>query len=284
VAGIFWYKAQRQSFISTTHSLVAYANQYMANGMREQAALLARQAYFLNRQYQGNLNVQIAAALRLSLVMPDGEADVLVEQVCHKATRNLTLAEWQQVAGAIIPYNPCPGLTAPGEAGFVPRLRRAPLTTNEIRALSLNLRVDGGVGYPVTDIANAFKDRGDVVVDDATGLMWQKSGSADALTYADAQAYITQLNDQKFAGYSDWRLPTIEELLSLLELKRQSNDLYINPMFDAKQPYVWSMDTRIKDENQSESSSGAAWDVSFDYGHVHWDGLDDDYSVRAVRS
>jgi hypothetical protein len=132
---------------------------------------------------------------------------------------------------------------------------------------------------PLEYIQNEYEDQGEVVVDHATGLMWQKSGSPNFMTYQEAQAYIEQLNTQKFAGYSDWRLPTIPELMSLLEPEKQSNDLYINPIFDAEQWWCWSADRRIK----GESSPGAAWRVYFDVGSVYWGSLNS-YYVRAVRS
>jgi len=128
---------------------------------------------------------------------------------------------------------------------------------------------------PLEYIENDFEDLGEIVTDQATGLMWQKSGSDTSLTYKEAQAYIEQLNRDRFAGYNDWRLPTIEELMSLLEPEKQSNGLYINPLFDAKQQWCWSADKR---------SPGPAWLVSFDDGYVYWGFLNYYYYVRAVRS
>ncbi len=128
---------------------------------------------------------------------------------------------------------------------------------------------------PLKYIENSFKDRGETVVDHATGLMWQKSGSDKPLTYEQAQAYIEELNRKRFAGYNDWRLPTIEELMSLLELEKQSTDLYINSIFDSKQWRCWSADKR---------SLELAWDAHFDYGDVYWHSIVHRLYVRGVRS
>jgi hypothetical protein len=105
--------------------------------------------------------------------------------------------------------------------------------------------------------------------------MWQKSGSDEPLTYEAAQTYIERLNHDQFAGYDDWRLPTVDELISLLEPEKQSNDLYINPIFDATQRWCWSAD---------KHSSGAAWRVDFVNGDVHWGYLNLYYYVRCVHS
>jgi len=128
---------------------------------------------------------------------------------------------------------------------------------------------------PLKYIENEFKDRGDgTIADQATGVIWQKSGS-NWLGYEDALAYVEKLNRERFAGYDDWRLPTIEELMSLLEPKKQSTDLYIDPIFDEEQSWCLSSDKEYP---------GAAWLVYFLIGDVVWDLVVGNGYVRAVRS
>jgi hypothetical protein len=129
-----------------------------------------------------------------------------------------------------------------------------------------------GKGFP-----NEFElQQGDkVVFDRATGLMWQQSGSPQYITFEKAKAYVTQLNINRFAGFSDWRLPTLEEAMSLMESQKLNGDLYIVPQFDKKQRWIWTTDTY---------STSVAWVVLFYYGFCGHDRFGNNYYVRAVRS
>lgn len=113
-----------------------------------------------------------------------------------------------------------------------------------------------------------------VVFDHTTGLMWQQSGSELDLFYPEAKKYIDHLNGKKFAGFADWRLPTLEEAMSLMEATKRENGLHINTLFDEQHTWIWTADLR----------ASAVWSVSFLYGHCNY--IDGRYngSVRAVRS
>lgn len=59
----------------------------------------------------------------------------------------------------------------------------------------------------------AYRDNGDGTISDLnTGLMWQKTPGGK-MTYDQAVAKASSFN---LAGYTDWRLPTIKELYSLI--------------------------------------------------------------------
>jgi hypothetical protein len=57
-------------------------------------------------------------------------------------------------------------------------------------------------------------DRLGVVRDDIYKLMWQDDNLPDKMTHYNAASYC---EDLIFAGYSDWRLPTVNELLSITD-------------------------------------------------------------------
>ncbi len=107
-----------------------------------------------------------------------------------------------------------------------------------------------------------------------TGLTWQQSGSEDQMTYEKAKSYIAGLTQSNFGGYNDWRLPTLEEAMSLMEREKQYGDLYIDPAFDRKQGWIWTVDTE---------GTTVAWVVNFAYGICLSRSVDDSRYVRAVR-
>jgi hypothetical protein len=119
-----------------------------------------------------------------------------------------------------------------------------------------------------------------VVIDYSMGLMWHQSGSEEHMSWLSenffgleyssrwnkVEGWIKNLNELGYAGYHDWRLPTLEEAVSLLESSKKNNDLYIDPLFSDKQRWIWTVD---------KYSAGAVWAVTFDYGGV------DSYGVHS---
>lgn len=74
-------------------------------------------------------------------------------------------------------------------------------------------------------VPERFKDNKDgTVTDFSTGLMWMKEGrdlelNLKAVTWYEAARKCRELN---FAGYSDWRLPTIGEWITIIDPKKES--------------------------------------------------------------
>jgi hypothetical protein len=124
-------------------------------------------------------------------------------------------------------------------------------------------------------IENVFEDRGETVLDHVTGLLWQKAGSG-LYKHKDVQTYLNETNRQRFAGYDDWRLPTIPELMSLLEQEQQTNGCFIHSLFDSAQPACWSAD--------AHESADKTWVVYFIYGNIHWSLVQAPRYIRCVRN
>ena len=117
---------------------------------------------------------------------------------------------------------------------------------------------------------------GKIVIDHTTGLTWQQSGSPYKSTYTDAEQYIRdELNNPKFAGYNDWRLPTLEEAMSLMEPVRKNGDLYIDPIFDQQQHNIWTVD---------KVAGEPGWNVLFFHGYCIISVAGAISCVRGVRS
>ncbi len=117
-----------------------------------------------------------------------------------------------------------------------------------------------------------------MVLDYTTGLIWQQSGSEfmqeEKREYKTADKYITKLNSEKFGGFNDWRLPTIEEAMSLVD-NRLNNGLYLSPVFDSTQFYILTSDF--------DSEYTQRWAVIFTYGGCNVL-IYGDYYVRATRN
>lgn len=132
-----------------------------------------------------------------------------------------------------------------------------------------------------------------VVVDYATGLMWQQSGSPE-LTFGiekrEPWEYVEQLNQQRAGGFSDWRLPTIEELASLLEPIGRHDGLFIDRVFDKAQWVCVAADGLIRQEKNGMVFVAGPWEllVDFDRGRIdhrrHSEGEVRKGFVRAVRT
>lgn len=131
----------------------------------------------------------------------------------------------------------------------------------------------------------AISDDGTTVADARTGLVWKRCGEGqtwDGTTCAgEASAHTWQqalrlAKKASFAGKSSWRLPTREELSSILERACHSPAIDLQVFPATPSAWFWSA-------SQVTSCTGGAWAVGFDYG----DGSSDDESslnrVRLVR-
>jgi hypothetical protein len=91
--------------------------------------------------------------------------------------------------------------------------------------------VRGNLKYGKNDFSS---NTNGTITDKATGLMWSKEDSKRGLNFAEAEAWIKELNAKKHLGFSDWRLPTCKELHSIVDYTRSptaTQSAAINALF-----------------------------------------------------
>lgn len=119
----------------------------------------------------------------------------------------------------------------------------------------------------------------DIVLDRATGLMWAADGNAVGcnngaqITWGNAIIYANGLD---FAGFTDWRIPNLKELLSIcnysLVLPSIDEPPFANTIFDN----YWTSTTYFDD-------TLLAWSVLFTVGNGTALGKTDVNRIRCVR-
>jgi len=114
-----------------------------------------------------------------------------------------------------------------------------------------------------------------VVADRATGLTWQQDGSRADVSWDEALAYVRELDGQRYAGVDGWRLPTLEEAMSLME-PQKNGDYYLDPVFErGAAPVMWTSDGAPEDRR---------WVVYYYDGIASPERAGFRAAVRAVRS
>ena len=81
-----------------------------------------------------------------------------------------------------------------------------------------------------------------MLYDPLTGLHWQRQGSGYTLNWHQAHCYVDYLNQHSFQGKTSWRLPTTEELLSVLRPPTVERDICLDPSFAPTIHWLWSAD------------------------------------------
>lgn len=132
------------------------------------------------------------------------------------------------------------------------------------------------------------------VTDLRTGLMWDQcpwgqSGSTCAATGQDIFSWTLALgvsataNAAVYKGYSDWRLPNVKELRSIVESCRKAPS--VNEIVFPNTPGVDYFSGGFWSSSPSAANPGGAWSVNFLYGGA-WDfeTRSAQFHVRLVRT
>jgi len=98
------------------------------------------------------------------------------------------------------------------------------------------------------------------VLDRRTALLWQRGG-LDICSMRTMQKNIDVINREGLAGYHDWRLPTLEEALSLMERVENSKGVHLHPCFSKEQPFIFVA---------AQRKPGGYWFVDYKQGRSFW--------------
>jgi len=181
---------------------------------------------------------------------------------------------------------------------------------NSAGAIALNNAQDGMVGRDANSATNSNVDgllgfsftavTGGCVLDNVTGLMWEVKTNDGGLrdwnktytnysatynpsnsygTATDTSGFVTAVNATNLCGHSDWRLPTADELQSIVDY----GVAYPGPTIDT----TWFPNTQgslFWSASPYVGVSSNAWFVYFYDGYVNVYYRSNDYYVRLVRA
>jgi len=135
----------------------------------------------------------------------------------------------------------------------------------------------------------------DVWLDKNTGLMWQLDIPSNLMTWDEANQYAHNINQKKYGGFTDWRLPTIEELERVyryknLDIAWKYKEKAIN-IVDFEYHFYWSstlLGERLEKIHSfsnitEETLTNKAWNICIINALAGYDIRTDHQCVRLVR-
>ena len=97
-----------------------------------------------------------------------------------------------------------------------------------------------------------------IVKDPTTNLMWEDTPHVKEMKIRQPRA-AEYCNELKIGGFEDWRLPTIHELLTIIDYKRLSPAILKEFTYVAEESFYWSK-THVADADDE------FWGVNFKRG------------------
>ena len=126
---------------------------------------------------------------------------------------------------------------------------------------------------PSTVQGNLVDNGNGTVTDTGTGLIWQQDGSGSVMAWEAALVYCENL---ELGGYDDWRLPSKNELRSLVDYQRYAPVLDTAFFPDTALSNYWTSTTAV-------FKNRYAWCINFNDGISNPSGKGVSRHVRAVR-
>ncbi len=118
-----------------------------------------------------------------------------------------------------------------------------------------------------------FTKTGNIVKDSLSKLEWQDDAVGSSTTW---QAAIDRCEALELDGYSDWRLPNINELKSIVDRSKVNPAIAVGFENTSSNYYYWS--TTSYEKNKSYARA-----VFFNYGRVDSYAKGNNAYVRCVR-
>ena len=106
--------------------------------------------------------------------------------------------------------------------------------------------------------------------DKTTGLIWQKKINIKEYNWSDAKNYCSHL---KLGEHSNWKLPTKEELNSILTKNSYKNSQSYSGKTYVKKSLLNSMIIKYQTfwcATEYNNNSSLAWNIDFNYGNIYY--------------
>jgi hypothetical protein len=128
------------------------------------------------------------------------------------------------------------------------------------------------IGLSMEQKIGKFIVQDGIATDTETGLTWLRfaygqnwkndtvTGDAEKRRWNMAMKIPAEFNQTGYAGYKDWRIPNIEELKTLIDKERGTEENYIDAsVFPENAKWFWS-------SSRFAGYSGKVWSINFNFG------------------
>lgn len=131
----------------------------------------------------------------------------------------------------------------------------------------------------------SYRRDGDMIKDRTTGLVWMREtadtdtdGNIDVDDKVDWLNALDYCENSGYGGYTDWRLPDVHELQSLVKIDAHTPSINTTSFPDTASDEYWT------NSPCPPTSATSAWYVSFEYGLSNCYYKNTEFYVRCVRS